>query len=138
MTQPNNFIVTTDFPTSKNDSIATGDVTIPNGFVVTGGNTAQASINVTSGTIGATSRARIASSKNFMNWYVTQAITYQRVGTVGGSPFAYNIVAFVRRSSPTTVTFQVLLKNESASPLTVAPGDETIYFYSNQFVAPYA
>ena len=136
-TQPNQFITSTDFPNLLNDSRASGDVFIPSGFSIPAGLTATAEIDFDSGQIGALSRGRIASTKNFTNWYVGQIIAFQRIGTQSGIPAPYTIYALFYRTSPTVLRAQVLIQNVYASTLTGEAGDETIYFYSNQFIAPY-
>lgn len=138
MNRPNQFIINSQFPTTKNDSRGSGDITIPGSIAIASGTSVSGSGSVLSGSLGATSRGRIASTKNFINWYSAQAIVFNRTGTVGGSPAPYQIIAFMYRSSPSTLTFQVLIHNGYAGTLTTEAGSETIYFYSNQFIAPYA
>jgi len=131
---PSKFILTTDFPTLLNEGAVGGSITIPGSIAISGGGNATGSVTVDSGQAGSLSRGRIASTKNFGDWYAGQGIIFNRVGSVG----PYGIVAFMWRPSNTQITFQVIVNNPSSSPMVGEAGDETIYFYSNQFVAPYA
>lgn len=133
-TQPSQFIITSDFPTLKNEGAVSGSIVIPGSIAIAGGGNATGVITMSSGQVGSLSRGRIASTKNFDNWYTGQGIIFNRTGSVG----PYGIVAFMWRPSSTQINFQVIINNPSASPMVGEAGDETIYFYSNQFVAPYA
>lgn len=137
MNRPNKFIINSQFPTQKNEDRVSGIVLIPGSISVPAGATGTATLSLTSGSIGSLTRGQIVSSKNPTNRYATQAITFNRTGTVSGSPAPYQIVAFIWRSAPQTVSFQVLLKNPYAATLTGEAGNENITFYANQFVAPY-
>lgn len=137
MNRPNQFIINSQFPTQKNEDGYSGNIIIPGSTSIPAGATATGRIDLIAGSIGSISRGRISSTKS-TNPYVTQAISYTRTGTVSGSPAPYTMVAFIWRSAPDTLTFQVLLKNGYGSTLISEAGTETIQFYSSQFVAPYA
>lgn len=137
MNRPNKFIINSQFPTQKNESSVSGSITILNGTTISGGNTATASVNVSAGSIGALARGRITSTRD-NNPFVTQAISYNRVGTTLGVPTPYTMVAFMYRTSPSILTFRILIKNQSSNVLTVQSGNETITFNAAVFRAPYA
>lgn len=137
MNRPNEFIINSQFPTQKNESGVHGSITILGGTTVSPGSTATGSVDLNTGTIGALTRGRITSSRD-NNPYVTQAITYNRMGTTLGVPTPYLMVAFMYRTSPTVLTFRVLIKNQTSDVLTVQSGNETIDFNAAVFRAPYA
>lgn len=132
-TRPNGFIISSDFPTLKNEGFVQGDITIPGSIVIPAGGSVSGKLVLDSGSIGSISRGRIASTKNFMNWFTGQGIIFNRTGSQG----SYGILALIYRSAPTQITFEVIIQNGYGSTMTGAAGNETIYFYSNQFVAPY-
>lgn len=133
-TRPQQFVVTTDFPTLKNNGVAQGTIVIPGSLVIPAGGTADGALDFTVGSIGSLSRGRIASSKNFGDWYTGQGIRFPR--NSGGN--LYDVFAFIWRPSAGVTRFQVVIHNPYAFALTTEAGDDTIYFYSNQFVAPYS
>lgn len=133
-TEPKKLLITSDFPSLKNDNTATGSIVIPGSLVLAGSASATAFIDVPSNANSSLSRGRIASTKNFTNWYTGQSIFFPRTGSLG----SYNVVAFIWRPSAGITRFQVLIQNPFNSSLTLEAGSDTIYFYTNQFVAPYA
>lgn len=132
--KPSSFLLTTDFPTFKNDASANGTVSIAGGLVIAGGGSFTANGDFSIGTQGAITRSRWLSSVD-NTWYSGQYIIYNRTGTVGGLPFAYNIGLFVYRTSPNTMRLQVVIPNPAAGALTGAAA-ETILMYSETFIAP--
>ena len=136
--KPSKFIITTDYPTLKNETRVSGNGTIPSSQVIAGSSYYSLAGDIDVGTVGSLARGRIASTKNFTQYYTGQSILFNRTGTVGGSPFGYSIFALMFRTSPTQLRFQIYIPNPYGSTLTCASGAETIYFYANIFNAPYA
>lgn len=133
--KPSSFLLTTDFPTFKNDASANGTVSIAGGLVIAGSSAFTASGDFSIGTQGAVTRSRWWSSVD-STWYSGQYIIYNRTGTVGGvGGFAYNIFLSVFRTAPTTMRLQVVIPNPYGTPLTGAAA-ETIIMYSETFIAP--
>lgn len=131
--RPNEFIINSDFPTLKNEGFVSGDITIPGSISIPAGGNASGEITLSSGDNGSLSRGRIASSKNFFNWYTGQGISFNRTGSLG----PYVVLALIFRPSSTQITFKVIVQNPYGSTMTGEAANETVYFYSNQFVAPY-
>jgi hypothetical protein len=138
MNRPNKFIINTQFPTQKEQGDAIGSIIIPSNVNISAGATASGAATVSIGTAGSISRGQIVSSKSPGNRYATQVITYPYTGTVSGSPAPYQVIAFMWRSGPNSLTFQVLINNPYGATLIGQSGAETISFYSAQIVAPYA
>lgn len=136
--KPSQFIINTDYPTLKNETHVSANGTIPSSQVIAGGGYYSLTGNVNVGSLGSLARGRIASTKNFTQYYAGQSILFHRTGTVGGSPFGYDIFALMFRVSATTLRFQIYIPNPYGSTLTCEAGTETIYFYANIFNAPYA
>lgn len=130
--------MTTYFPTLKNDNVASATINLPGSLTVATGSNIQGSGDVISGVKGAVLRGRIASTKNFSNYFIGQSIVFNRVGTVLGSPAPYSVVVFMWRPQGTITRFQLYISNPYGGTLTTEAGDETIYMYANTFIPPYA
>lgn len=135
-TTPNNFILTTDFPTLRNDASATGTITIAGGLSIAGNGQVTASADFTVGTTGAIARARWMSSVDG-SWYIGQYAGYGRTGTTSGSAAPYTIGLLLYRTSSTTMRLQVIIPNPYSTTLTGAAA-ETISMAVQTFVPPYA
>lgn len=137
MTKPENFTLTSDYATLKNDATTSLTITLPGSLsIAAGGNyllTATASI----GTAGASERSQIHSSKWTYYW-LGNILSIARDGLVGGSPANYLTVAELYRSSATQVTAQVSIRNPYAGTLSTVAGDETFTFYVSTFLPPFA
>lgn len=142
-TQPSQFILTTDFPTLKNDFFGSGTITIAGSIVIPGSGTASGFGDVTIGVQGSVVRGRISSTKNLDTVgdpiaYTGQNIAFSRTGTVLGSPASYQVFAFMFRSASTKLRFQVYILNPYVDPLTTEAGTDVIFLYANTFIPPYA
>jgi hypothetical protein len=133
MTLPAQFILSSDFPTLKNDASSSGSIVIPTSFVIAGNGSYTNSSDVTIGAQGAMVRGRIASSKNSSLWWTGQIVTFNRTGTVLGFPSGYTLYCSMYKTSATTLRFSVYIRNESVDPLTTEAGAETVSFYANTF-----
>lgn len=138
MTKPALFISTTDFPTLKNDATATANGIIAGSLTIAGGSHVTNFGDVTIGTLGSLARGRISSTKNSSDFYLGQIILFDRTGTQGGFPAPYTVAAFMFRIAPTTLRLQIYISNPYAGTLTCEAVDETITFYLNTFVPPFA
>jgi len=138
MTKPSNFIATTDFPTLKNDASPSATANIGSSVTIAGNGFMSAFGDVTAGQIGAISWGRISSSKNGSISYTGMSIRFERVGTNGGSPAPYDVFAFMYRVAPNTLRFQIYIPNPYGTTLTGEAGADTIQFYADTFLAPYA
>lgn len=138
MTKPSNFILTTDFPTLKNQTSATGTATVPGSIVIAGNDWYGLQADAAIGSIGSLSRGRVSSSKNGNIKYVGHRFEFTRTGTVLGSPAPYSVFAFIYRVSPSALRFQIYIPNPYSDPLTTEAGSEDITMYATTFVAPYA
>lgn len=137
MPRPNDFIMTTDFPTLQNDGTASATGVITGGIVIAGGSYTGSQGDVTVGTAGAIARGLIYSSKNGNIGYVGNGFSFTRTGKVLGVDAAYSVIAFMWRNSPTTLRFQIYIPNPYADPLTTEAGDDTINMYAATFLAPF-
>ena len=136
MNRPNQFIVNTQFPTQKNEITIGGFINVTGGLVIPAGSIASGTLTINAGSIGALTRGRIRATYN-NNPYVSQGISYSRVGTSSGVSAPYSVVAFIYRSAPTVTNFQVLIQNPYAASLTLEATTHTVYFHANLFKAPY-
>lgn len=139
MYNPEEFTLSTDFATLKNDARATVQVTFPGSTLVPGptgptGGFVEFHTDVAIGSTGAISRVQISSSKDLNTIRPARNIYYSRSGSAG----LYQIVAFTYRISPTVVRCIALVPNPNASPMTTESGNETFTFYVNTFIPPFA
>lgn len=137
MSKPENFILTSDFATLKNDGEETTFVVMPSAISVTGNGSYSVSADIVMGTNGSITRSLIGSSKDSDKWYATNSISYLRTGIASGSPAIYEIYAFVWRPNATTIRCQLHIQNPYSVTLTGATGAETISFVVNTYLPPY-
>lgn len=137
MTKPENFISTTDYATLKNDGYITFSVTLPGGIVVPANDTYTQGQDFTIGSIGASERARIASSKDGNIFYSTLQLSTLRFGSVLGTPTIYNNNAYLRRSGANTLRAELVVYNPYSDPLITEAGDQVFTFEVNTFLSPF-
>jgi hypothetical protein len=133
--QPENFIINSDYATLKNDSIAvTATVSVPASVAVGTNGTLEYHTDISAGTAGASVRCRIRSSKFGSRWMATPQMSYSRLGSAG----PYSLVAFVYVVSPGVIRCSVNMQNPSGVPMTTEAGVETIDFSVSTFIPPFA
>lgn len=148
---PENFMLTTDFATLKNDDSATITITVPPNIVVppSGTFTYSTSTSVKVGTKAASLRTRMGSTRvSATRRFVTPFLNTTGHGSVvvtgsgGGTfPTQYSIYAFVSRTSPDTVTAYAVIQNSFGSPNATLVCDgvtETFTFELSTFLSPFA
>lgn len=137
MSRPEAFILTSDFATLKNDDRVTGSVTLTP-QILDANQIVTVSSDLVVGTIGASSRTRIASSKDGNEFYVCNVLSLTRTGQIAGpTDVLYNVFGFVSRISPTTVRISVSVQNPYAEGMGTAFGDETLTFEISTFLSPF-
>lgn len=134
MNDPNNFIVSTDFATIKNDdSDSTLSVTIPSSVVVAANSIYTQTSIVTVGSAVSNIRARIKSSKDG-RWVVGSSMSIYRMG----SPSFYDTLVTVTRESATQVRLTAFIRNGDPSlALTGVSGAETFTAEVSTFLSPF-
>lgn len=138
MNNPNNFIVTTDFATIKNDdSDNTLSVTIPSSVVVGPGSIYTQTSVVTVGSSVSNIRGRIRSSKDG-RWVVGGSISIYRIGTNIYGPAFYDILVTITRESATQVRLTAFIRNIDTIAITCEAGAETFSAEVNTFLSPFA
>ena len=135
MNDPNNFIVSTDFATIKNDdSDNTLSVTIPSSVVVAANSIYTQTSVVTVGSVASNIRARIQSSKDG-RWVVGNSLSISRIrGDVIGF---YDIFVTVTRESATQVRLTAFIRNGTTGSLTGEAGSETFNAEVSTFLSPF-
>ena len=132
------FISSTDFATLKNDGTTDFTLTVPGGTVIAGSGQLLLTQDQTVGVKGASTRTRIASSKNANRFLIVPVMSMSRQGLVIGNPAFYEVIAYVSRVGPTQLRASVIIRNPYSDSLTCAGGDETFSFHVNTFVPPFA
>lgn len=137
MNNPQDFDITSDFATLKNDNSGDISVTFPGSFSVPGNGLSQFTNTINIGTRGAALRTRASSSKDSNTWYVCSSLSYMRTGMSGGFSASYSVVAAASRTSPTTITVVALVLNPYSGTLVTEAGNETFSFHLNTFLPPF-
>lgn len=135
MTKPESFISSTDYATLKNDGNGTATLTVPASQTVGSGGVYRIEASVAVGTAGASERAQIHSSVLGQR-FVGSVLSVSRTGVAGGSSSPYTILAHLYRSSATTLTAVVEIRNPYGSTLTGFATAETFTFYFSTFIPP--
>lgn len=131
MPRIDNLRFTTDFDTFKNDASATVTLVIPGSDVVSAG-----VVNTYEKT------EAIGSPESMLNVSVTNNVTYpdgdyfgmsgaisfNRSGTVSGSPANYTIIVMYTHTTGNNIRFLCLVRNPYDSALTLAPTSEAYTF----------
>jgi hypothetical protein len=138
MTAPENFISTTDYATLKNDATTTLSVTVAGALSIATSTIHTDTTSATLGTAGAILRGQINSSRASSTWYVANAASFTRTGTVGGVGSSYSLNVSIIRTAATTVQLIAAIYNPYASALTTQAGTETITYSINSFLSPFA
>lgn len=138
MTKPTDFISTTDYATLKNDASTTLTVVVPGSASMPMNTVNNYTTTATIGQAGSSIRGRGNSSRNATIWYVANQVSFQRTGTLSGSPTPYTLTAVVYRTAPDTLTLLATIFNPYAGTLTTQSGSETITFEVSTFLSPFA
>lgn len=133
MNDAENFILTTDYATSKGDGIASASITVPGSLSLAVNQVLQYTEVVNVGVAGSIIRSRIASSKESNRFYVCSMLNCARTGS--GS-FTYSVYATVSRDSSGSLLFRVIVPNPYNFSLTTEAGSETINFEASTFIPP--
>ena len=139
MTKPNNFILTTDYGTLKNDSgTTTLSVTIPNGTIFNPSNPVLGVQDAAVGTKNAPIRARSHTTKNPGVWSVGTFLYTEYNYTAVGLPGTYtgNLYCSLYRPSPGAIRLQVVTEGVTGSPNYTVVGSVTITFSFTTFLSP--
>lgn len=118
---PEQFILTTDYASPRNDAGGTLQVTVPSNVNISSGEVWTASTTLTIGTIGASVRSQIASSKDSNKFYVGAWQDRIRTGNFG----TYNIFIVLSRLSADTIIMNINIFNPYGGTLIGAAGAET-------------
>lgn len=140
MSKPSQFITSSDFPTLKNDgntgttALPDVTVTVPASITIPGGSYLEYHTDVTIGSAGAITTARISSSKDSNVWYRAQFVVYTRFGADG----FYSVGAFIHRINSTQIRCHAYIPNPNSTNTRGETTAETITFHLNTFIPPFA
>ena len=135
--KPSSFIMTSDFATIKNDDVGTATVTMPGSVSVAGSGSVSYVSDITIGSLGGISLARIQSSKNSNKWLCGSVVRFTRTGVASGSPAPYAVMVFCRRTSATVVRLEAYISNPYSVTLTGEAGDEVFNLYISTYLTPF-
>lgn len=135
--RPEEFILTTDYATLKNDDSGTFQLVVPGSMNISSGGIYS---NITTVTIGGNSvntRSQINSSRDSTLWLAASQVDFQRTGTVGGSPSPYTLFTSINRIGIGELELRIAIVNVAAGTLTTQAGNETITFDIRTFKSPF-
>lgn len=135
--QPEEFILTTDYATLKNDDSGTFQLVVPGSMAILSGGFYSNTSNVTLGFKSANTRSQINSSRSSTIWTAASQVDFARTGTVLGSPSPYSLFTMINRVGDNTIEISVLIFNNNANTLTTQSGAETITFDIRTFLSPF-
>jgi hypothetical protein len=124
---PENYIITTDYATIKNDAIGSMTINLPSSVSIPSRGMATYSSDITIGTVGSSMRSAIYNSSTNRYQYATQTLYIYTSGAVnGGFAVGYDLYATVFRIDATTVRLGVFIPNPYNSTLTINSLGQTI------------
>lgn len=135
--RPEEFILTTDYATLKNDDSGTFQLAVPGSMVIASGGTFSSSMDVIIGDDSVNTRSQINSSRASTIWVAASQVDFERTGTVLGSPSPYTLFTTINRIGTNTLQLAVAIQNNNIDPLTTQAGDETITFDIRTFLSPF-
>lgn len=138
MNNSENFILTSDFATLKNDALGTISVTIPNVTSIPAATVYSWSNEIVIGAVGSSVRAVIYSSKDIRKFYSTTVFFSYMGGTVSGSPTSVDIFCYLHRTSKTTLRLTCFLQNPYGSTMTITGLSQTVTANFATFLPPFA
>lgn len=134
MNRPEDFIISSDYATSKQDDRRTVSITVPGSITISGGSYDLRSQDIVMGSQGSIIRSRISSTKGGGRFYATSQLIAKRFNS---STFMfYSVHATVVRTSPNTLRFMVITPNTYTESLTTVSGSETFTFEVATVIPP--
>lgn len=125
MNNPKNFILTTDYATSKQDDFRRATVVMPGSVTVPANGYVSRHVDLNIGSRGSVIRSRIATSfggnQYFAGSSLSSALRYS-------NPYFYGSFGFVIRINATTIRCMAIIPNPYSISFVTAPGDETFNF----------
>lgn len=135
--RPEEFILTTDYATLKNDDSGTFQLVVPGSMSIGSGTTYTNSIDITLGSDSVNTRSQINSSRASTVWVAASQVDFPRTGTVGGSPSPYTLFTIITRIGTNTLQISASIFNSNVGTLTTQSGAETITFDIRTFLSPF-
>jgi hypothetical protein len=134
---PEEFILTTDYATLKNDDSGTFQLVVPGSMSVAAGGSYSNTSSITLGSNSVNTRSQINSSRSSTVWTAASQVDFTRTGTVLGVPTAYSLFTVISRTGTHTLQIAALIFNPNANTLTTQSGSETITFDIRTFLSPF-
>lgn len=135
--QPEEFILTTDYATLKNDDSGTFQLVVPGSMNIASGGVYSNISNVSIGGDSVNTRSQINSTRASTIWVAASQVDFQRTGTVSGSPSPYTLFTSINRIGVGELELRIAIVNVSIDTLTTQAGDETITFDIRTFKSPF-
>ena len=139
MNNPENFILTTDFATLKQDGVGTITINVPGSISIpaSGSYSYIQTADIEVGTAGAGVRSKIATSRQGGRLYNTTKLVSFSTGKAGAFNTTYSTDAYISRVSPTTLRAVILIPNSYGTTLVTSPTPELFTFKFSTFLPPF-
>lgn len=136
--KPEQFILTSDYGTLKNDATGTITLSIPSGITIPSGDFREYSNTLTIGTINASTRIQITSSADPSNWtYGNMREVILRIRDSSSFEYDQSYVVNVERTSSTDIRMYIRIPNLSPFPFTIISGVQTVTADIATFLSPF-
>lgn len=134
--KPEDFILTTDYATLKNDAVTSLSIVLPSSVIISAAGTAMYSATATAGSAGSSIRTQIMSTKD-NKWFTMNTVNY--VYFSGASPGGnYVVYVSLSRTSATTIRLLVSIPNKTGSTMTITGLSQTITADIATFLPPFS
>lgn len=138
--KPEQFILTTDYGTLKNDASGTINLLIPTGATIPAGGFVEYSETLEIGTRNASTRVQMTSTADSGYWTIgniREVFLRVRYNTTGNPVFDYLQAANIERISPTIIRLYCRIGNPQGFSITIVSPAQTITAEVVTFLSPF-
>lgn len=138
--RPEQFILTTDYGTLKNDATGTISLSIPTGATIPAFGFVEYSNTLGIGTRNAGTRVQMSLSSDSGNWtpgHIREVLLRARLNTTGNPVVDYYQVANLERIDPTTVRLYCRIGNPYNFSITIVSAAQTVTANVATFLSPF-
>lgn len=138
--RPEQFILTTDYGTLKNDATGTISLLIPTGATIPALGFVEYSNTLEIGTRNAGTRVQMSSSAESDNWtpgHIREVLIRARHNTTGNPVFDYYQAVNLERIDPTTVRLYCRIGNPNNFSITIVSAAQTVTANVATFLSPF-
>lgn len=135
--RPEEFILTTDYATLKNDDSGLLSLVVPGSMSLGSGAVYSNFTDINLGGDSVNLRAQINSSRTSTIWTASSQVAFNRTGTLGGMSVPYTLLSAIDRIDVGTLRVSVGMFNPYPGTMITQAGSETITFDMRTFLSPF-